>query len=181
MGGGGNLSTEGYVEVFDVTNGQWGGICDNNFDIIDAHVVCKMLGFPTAIVAFVDGAAADLYGTAQSGSNFGLDNLGCKGWESSIFHCPSDEDESTGVLIDAGLFQVPSNNTHAGPFARGSYSLKNEKKNLVSTLINDTCNINSNPKPEVHILYILFLLGRRFSRSSHCSKLKKVLNEIVTL
>ena len=87
MGGGGNSSTEGYVEAFDVTNGQWSGICANSFDILDAHIICSMLGFPTAIAALANGAAADLYGTAPSGTNFVLDNLGCTGKESSVFHC----------------------------------------------------------------------------------------------
>ena len=95
MGGGGNSSTEGYVEVFDVANGQWAGICDNGFDVLDAHVICTMLGFPTAMVALANGVAADLYGTAPSGSNFVLDNLDCTGSEKSVFDC-----SLTGELSD---------------------------------------------------------------------------------
>ena len=95
MGGSQNSLTEGYVEVFDVTNGQWAGICDNGFDVLDAHVICTMLGFPTAMVALANGVAANLYGTAPSGSNFVLDNLHCTGSESSVFHCPI-----TGELTD---------------------------------------------------------------------------------
>ena len=88
LGGSGSSSTEGYVEAFDITNGQWGGICGNSFDILDAHVTCTMLGFPTAIEALANGAAADLYGTAPSASNFTLYNLDCSGNENTIFHCP---------------------------------------------------------------------------------------------
>ena len=40
------------------------------------------------IPALINGAAADLDGTAPSGSNFVLDNLDCDGAESSILHCP---------------------------------------------------------------------------------------------
>ena len=87
LGGSGSSSTEGYVEAFNVINGQWGGVCDNSFDLFDAHVVCSMLGFPTAITALANSNAAGLYGTAPSGSNFTLDNLNCNGKESSIFHC----------------------------------------------------------------------------------------------
>ena len=47
LGGVGSSDIEGYVEAFNATSGQWGGICDNNFDFYEAHVVCKMLGFPT--------------------------------------------------------------------------------------------------------------------------------------
>ena len=95
LGGNGSSPTEGYVEAFDITNGQWGGICENQFDLYDAHVICKMLGFPTATEALVNGTAADLYGTAPSGSNFTIDNLDCKGSESSVFHC-----SLTGELTD---------------------------------------------------------------------------------
>ena len=87
LGGSGSSSTEGYVEAFNVINGQWGGVCDTSFDLFDAHVVCSMLGFPTALSALANSDAAGLYGTAPSGSNFTLDNLNCNGKETSIFHC----------------------------------------------------------------------------------------------
>ena len=86
MGGNGSSEKEGYVEALG-SNNVWGGVCDNSFDIFDAHVICKMLGFDTAIEAFTNSAADDLYGTAPSGSNFTLDNLNCNGKETSIFHC----------------------------------------------------------------------------------------------
>ena len=95
LGGNGSSPTEGYVEAFDINNGQWGGICDNSFNILDAHVICKMLGFNTSIVALTNGAADELYGTAPSGSNFVLDNLDCTGFEKSVFDCPL-----TGELSD---------------------------------------------------------------------------------
>ena len=86
LGGTESTESEGYIEVLGI-DGQWGGVCDNGFDIHDAHVICKMLGYPTAIEALANGAADDLYGTAPSGSNFTLDNLNCNGKETSIFHC----------------------------------------------------------------------------------------------
>ena len=95
LGGSGSSSTEGYVEAFNVINGQWGGVCDTSFDLFDAHVVCSMLGFPTAITALANSNAASLYGTAPSGSNFVLDNLDCTGFEKSVFDCPL-----TGELSD---------------------------------------------------------------------------------
>lgn len=68
-------------------NGQWGGVCDDNFDIDDANVICKMLGFPSAITALTDSIADDLYGTAPSGNDFILADLGCNGNETSVFDC----------------------------------------------------------------------------------------------
>ena len=63
------------------------------FDMNDAHVICKMLGFPTATAALGRGLeednspAFDLYGTAPSLNSFVLDNLGCTGNEASVFDC----------------------------------------------------------------------------------------------
>lgn len=40
---GGSGPFEGRVEVFH--NGEWGTVCSNGFDSIDAGVFCKMLGY----------------------------------------------------------------------------------------------------------------------------------------
>ena len=72
------------------SNGEWGFICDNGFDLNDANVICKMLGHPYATAALVNGTANELYGTASSGKKFILNNLGCSGNEGSIFDCPHD-------------------------------------------------------------------------------------------
>ena len=85
MGGGGSTAKEGYVEGLGF-NGTWGGICDDFFDINDAIVICKMLGFPTATAALRFPDARDLYGTVPLGI-FVLDDLGCTGNEESVFDC----------------------------------------------------------------------------------------------
>ena len=88
MIGNGISSSEGYIEAYNSTSGIWGILCDQSFGIIDAHVVCKMLGFTTAIEALSNSAAEDLYGNPPSSSNFVLDNLDCSGSEKSVFACP---------------------------------------------------------------------------------------------
>ena len=106
LGGSGSSDAEGYVEALGI-NGVWGGICDDEFDIKDANVICKMLGFPFAKEALADGTAQNVYGTAPSGDTFVLDDLGCIGNETSVFDC-SHNDECYGTCTSGtcGAFEI---------------------------------------------------------------------------
>ncbi|XP_062420787.1 macrophage receptor MARCO isoform X1 [Pungitius pungitius] len=71
---------QGRVEV--KYNGVWGTVCDDGFDTVDGKVICKMLGFRTAMSTF----------TASPGSGrIWLDDLKCLGTESDIFSCVHGE------------------------------------------------------------------------------------------
>ena len=69
----------GVIEIKD-NAGMWGGICDDSWDLLDGHVICRMLGYPSA--------AAVLTGLTWTHPHFTLDNFQCVGNEASIFDCP---------------------------------------------------------------------------------------------
>ena len=76
---GGLDNARGRVEVY--YDDTWGTVCDDNWDINDAHVVCRQLGFHVA---------ADAYGSARYGQGTGLillDDVDCLGNESSLLSC----------------------------------------------------------------------------------------------
>ena len=109
LGGTGSSENKGYVQGLG-TNGVWGGVCGDYFGMNDAHVVCKMLGFPTATAALGYPDAFNLYGKAPSGHSFVLDNLECTGNEASVIDClhkgkwneDCDADEIAGVQCATG-------------------------------------------------------------------------------
>ena len=76
---GGSSYREGRVEVF--YNGAWGTVCDDDWDLNDAHVVCRSMGFG-------DAREATTWASFGRGSvNIAFDNVGCSGNERSIFDC----------------------------------------------------------------------------------------------
>ncbi|GCC36286.1 hypothetical protein chiPu_0014779 [Chiloscyllium punctatum] len=72
---------QGLLEI--LYNGTWGTVCDDDWDIVDANVVCQQLGC---------GRALSVAGTLPFGRGSGLillDNVDCKGTESSLSECGS--------------------------------------------------------------------------------------------
>ncbi|NXT74829.1 SRB4D protein, partial [Zapornia atra] len=70
---------QGRVEI--LYNGSWGTVCDDDWDIVDANVVCGQLGC---------GQAAALPPAMSFGQGSGpifLDNVDCKGWEAALSQC----------------------------------------------------------------------------------------------
>ena len=96
---GGSVSTEGRVEVF--YRGEWGTICDDNWDINEAQVVCRQLGYDIAFAAYSEAKFGEGSGTIW------MDELQCNGNEQNILEdCrfngwgrnDCDHSEDAGVL-----------------------------------------------------------------------------------
>ncbi|XP_071492673.1 MAM and LDL-receptor class A domain-containing protein 1-like isoform X7 [Diadema antillarum] len=75
----GSNYNEGRVEVF--VDYQWGTVCDDSWDLNDADVICRMLGFSGAT-----SALQSAYFGEGSGPIW-LDNVQCSGSESDINQC----------------------------------------------------------------------------------------------
>ena len=93
----GSTQYEGRVEVY--YNGEWGTVCDDGWDLNDAQVVCRQLGFDAAITVR-DSA---YYG--QGSGQIWLDELNCTGTESSIENCSHNEwgNKDCSHREDAGI------------------------------------------------------------------------------
>ncbi|TNN65025.1 Scavenger receptor cysteine-rich domain-containing group B protein [Liparis tanakae] len=77
----GRSRCEGRVEVF--YNGSWGTVCDDDWDMVDANVVCRQLSC---------GMAAAVGSSSQFGQGSGLvllDNVDCRGSEADLSQCGS--------------------------------------------------------------------------------------------
>ena len=72
----------GRVEV--LYNNTWGTICDNTWDLNDARVVCRQLGFSRALRA----SRGAEFGQADPRIPIWLDQIRCTGLEEGLDECP---------------------------------------------------------------------------------------------
>ncbi|KAJ8674874.1 hypothetical protein QAD02_010660 [Eretmocerus hayati] len=80
-----NSTREGRVEVRIL--GKWGQVCDDKFDMADANVVCRELGFNLGALEIKRGG---FYGNMNPPDSFMVDQLKCLGNESTIRECDFD-------------------------------------------------------------------------------------------
>ncbi|XP_064384964.1 uncharacterized protein LOC135333878 isoform X2 [Halichondria panicea] len=104
----------GRVEV--CNGGVWGTVCDDGWDITDAGVACRQLGFPEA----TDAPCCATYG--QGADPILLDNLNCIGTESQLIDCTHNgvgihncgHTEDAGLTCAANVRLVGGNNIYEG-------------------------------------------------------------------
>ena len=77
----GPLSSDGTGRVEIFYNGEWGTICYNYWDINDAKVVCRQLGYRYAISALRGSRVPHGFGRIW------LDRVGCTGNEQNLTSC----------------------------------------------------------------------------------------------
>ncbi|KAI3363757.1 hypothetical protein L3Q82_001371 [Scortum barcoo] len=87
----------GRVEV--LHDGQWGTVCDDDWDIRDAQVVCRAMDCGTAQTS----KSSAFFGQGQG--DIWLDDVGCVGNETSLLHCrhPTLGENNCGHGEDAGV------------------------------------------------------------------------------
>ncbi|PIK48343.1 putative deleted in malignant brain tumors 1 protein-like [Apostichopus japonicus] len=88
-------ATAGRVEIF--LNGEWGTVCDDQWDISDADVVCRQLGFQGSL-----GLLNSVF-FAKGNGVIHLDNVECSGFESSLLDCAYMTDHVCSHSMDAGV------------------------------------------------------------------------------
>ena len=91
----------GRVEVF--YQGKWGKICRTEWDINDVTVVCRQLGFRTAIAEFLG------MDTKDENISVAMSNVACTGQESVLASCKRrDGDHQCSNNIGAQALCEPS-------------------------------------------------------------------------
>ena len=105
----------GHVEIFDKYHNDYKPICDRNWNLYDANVVCNQLGYPGAIRAtrrsYFIGSSTEQQLSAI------FNNVDCTGLEESIFDCP----DTFGMPLDTStLNSCPSQST-AGVICNGQF------------------------------------------------------------
>uniref|UniRef100_A0A2K6GL16 Neurotrypsin n=1 Tax=Propithecus coquereli TaxID=379532 RepID=A0A2K6GL16_PROCO len=98
---GGSSPREGRVELYRA--GQWGTVCDDQWDDADAEVICRQLGL---------SGIAKAWSQAYFGEGSGpvvLDEVRCTGNELSIEQCPKSSwgEHNCGHKEDAGVSCTP--------------------------------------------------------------------------
>ena len=92
---GGGSSNRGRVEVYH--SGEWGTVCDDSWNITDALVVCRQLGYTRA------ESAKAFYG--QGSGPIHYDDVVCNGSETRLADCSHNgiEVHNCGHHKDAGV------------------------------------------------------------------------------
>ncbi|MFN3201073.1 MAG: scavenger receptor cysteine-rich domain-containing protein [Bradymonadia bacterium] len=96
---GGEGPRNGRVEIY--VNGEWGTVCDDLWNLPDADVACRQLGYPGAVEAI------QRFGGGEG--QIWLDDVQCEGDEERLLQCPATPlgGHNCGHVEDAGMTCLP--------------------------------------------------------------------------
>ena len=93
----------GRLEVY--YNSEWGTVCDDSWDLTDATVACRQMGFVSA-----SASGSSLFGSGASSQRIWLDDVACSGSELRLIDCghngvgneSCNHSEDVGIICDQG-------------------------------------------------------------------------------
>ncbi|XP_044531204.1 scavenger receptor cysteine-rich type 1 protein M130-like [Gracilinanus agilis] len=114
---GGETPCSGRVEIWH--DGSWGTVCDDSWDLAEANVVCQQLGCGSALAALERAAFGPGNGTIW------LDEVQCRGKESSLWDCPAEpwgqndckHDEDAAVMCSGRITKTVPASLNPGFFS----------------------------------------------------------------
>uniref|UniRef100_A0A3B4FI03 Soluble scavenger receptor cysteine-rich domain-containing protein SSC5D n=1 Tax=Pundamilia nyererei TaxID=303518 RepID=A0A3B4FI03_9CICH len=136
----GSIPCSGRVEIF--YNNTWGTVCDDNWDINDAEVVCRELGCGTA----ESDAVSARFG--EGSGSIWLDDVSCSGSERSLTECQHrgfgthDCTHSKDAGVVCSDAQIRLVNPEKSGSARCSGRVEIYHKNSWGTVCDDVWDIN---------------------------------------
>ena len=109
----GRNDRHGRIEV--QYQGQWGTVCKDDFGMTDANVACRMMGLGKALGYCSHNREVcssnwiTSWRLAAGSGEIWLDNLGCRGYENSLFACAHpgvgvencSHEEDMGVICES--------------------------------------------------------------------------------
>ena len=106
----------GHVEIFDKYHNDYKPVCDRNWDINDASVICYQLGYPGAARATTRSYFTHRSSSSPSHETRAIfNNVDCTGLEKSIFDCL----DINGIPLDISTYDSCPSQSSAGVICNG--------------------------------------------------------------
>lgn len=110
-------NSAGHVEIFDKYHNDYKPVCDKNWDLNDANVVCHQLGYPGAIRATTRSYFTYRSSSTVQQTSAVFNNVDCTGLEKSIFDCL----DIFGMPLDISTLDTCPSQSTAGVICNGQF------------------------------------------------------------